>query len=71
MHISEMMNNVLDNFMIGTGMNIAANPFTAATWTLNKMVKDWTGGINIPAITAMVLGTGTGLDLNTDVNSLI
>ena len=71
MHASEMINNVLDNVMEGIGMNIAGNPFSAATWTINKFIKDATGGINIPAITAMVMGTGTGFDINSDVNSLI
>jgi hypothetical protein len=71
MHMSEMINNVLDNVMEGIGMNIASSPGHAAAWSLNKFIKDATGGINIPAITSMVMGTGLGLDLNTDVNSLI
>jgi hypothetical protein len=71
MHVSEMLDNVLSNVMTGIGMNIASSPGAAAAWSINKFIKDNTGGINIPAITAMVAGTGTGFDINTDVNSLI
>lgn len=67
MHISEKINNVYENFMTGIGLNIASNPFMATTWLINDMIKDATGGINIPSIMAM----GSGIDLNTDLNSLI
>lgn len=71
MHTSEMLSNVIDNVLTGIGMNIASSPGAAATWSINKFIKDNTGGINIPAITSMVMGTGLGFDINTDVNSLI
>jgi hypothetical protein len=39
----------------------------AGTWLINNLIKDATGGINIPFITAM----GTGIGLEADLNSLI
>lgn len=71
MAASEMLDNVMDNVITGIGMNIASNPAAAATWVLNSLVKDATGGINIPTIGAFAMGTGLELDLETDINSLI
>lgn len=71
MAASEMLDNVMDNVITGIGMNIAANPGAAATWVLNSLVKDATGGINIPTIGAFAMGSGLELDLETDINSLI
>ena len=53
--------------MTTMGTNLAGNAGTAATWYINKMIKDATGGINIPHITAF----GTGIGLEADLNSLI
>lgn len=71
MAASEMLDNVMDNVITGIGMNIASSPGAAATWVLNSLVKDATGGINIPTIGAFAMGTGLELDLETDINSLI
>lgn len=71
MAASEMLDNVMDNVITGIGMNIASNPAAAATWVLNSLVKDATGGINIPTIGAFAMGSGLELDLETDINSLI
>ena len=71
MAASEMLDNVMDNVITGIGMNIAASPGAAATWVLNSLVKDATGGINIPTIGAFAMGNGLELDLETDINSLI
>ena len=71
MAASEMLDNVMDNVITGIGMNIAASPGAAATWVLNSLVKDATGGINIPTIGAFAMGSGLELDLETDINSLI
>ena len=67
MHISEMLNNVFDNIVTGIGTSVASNPFLASTYLINNLIKDATGGINIPFITAM----GSGIGLETDLNSLV
>lgn len=71
MHVSEMLDNVWDNFMTGMGLNIASNPITAATWLINDLIKDATGGINIPSFGAFAMGNGFNFDIESDVNSLI
>lgn len=67
MHISEMIQNAFSNVLTGIGTQIAKSPGASATWLINSMIKDATGGINIPHITAF----GTGIGLETDLNSLI
>lgn len=64
---STLLQNVYQNLMWSMGESIASNPATGLTFLINQVVKDATGGINIPFINAM----GFGLDLNTDINSLI
>jgi hypothetical protein len=67
MHISELIQNSYQNVLTGIGTTIASSPGMAGTWLINNLIKDATGGINIPFITAM----GTGIGLETDLNSLI
>ena len=67
MHISELIQNSYQNVLTGIGTTIASSPGMAGTWLINNLIKDATGGINIPFITAM----GTGVGLETDLNSLI
>ena len=67
MHISELINNAFSNAVAGIGTEIASSPGMAATWLVNNMIKQATGGINIPFVSAL----GSGTDLNTDLNSLI
>jgi hypothetical protein len=64
---AEMVKNLRDNLFWSMGETIGSNPLTALTYIVNKEVQNLTGGINIPFINAM----GFGLDMNTDVNSLI
>ena len=67
MHISELINNTFNNAIQGIGRTIAESPFMMATWLVNDLIKQTTGGINIPFITAM----GSGIGLETDLNSII
>lgn len=67
MHISELIQNSYQNVLTGIGTTIASSPGMAGTWLINNLIKDATGGINIPFITAM----GSGVGLETDLNSLI
>ena len=67
MHVSEMINNAFENVVAGIGTQIASSPGMASIWMINNMIKDATGGINIPFITAM----GNGIGMETDLNSLV
>lgn len=67
LNTSLMIDNMWNNLMWGLGSNVAANPLLSAMWKVTNLIQDNTGGINIP----MVLGMGTGFDLNTTVENLV
>ena len=67
MHISELYDNVIDNFMTGIAANIASNAGQYVTWKVVDFIEDATGGIAIPAVSIM----GNMVDLNTTVTGLI
>jgi hypothetical protein len=67
MHISELIQNSYKNMLTGIGTTLASSPGLATTWLVNNLIKDATGGINIPHITAM----GTGIGLEADLNSIV
>ena len=58
-HISEQINNVIDNILAATGMNIANSTGMYMTYKIADMVESITGGIYIPTVT--VLGSGITL----------
>lgn len=62
-----MLQNLYENSVFSTGMNIASSPALYAAWKITNMINDLTGGINIPAIHAM----GSGVDINTTVENLV
>ena len=65
--ISKILENLFGNFTFQTGMNLASNPVTYATWKITDLIQSVTGGINIPAISA----AGFGVDLETTVENLV
>lgn len=67
MGVANILENLFSNLMYQTGMDIASNPATYALWKITDFIKSNTGGINIPAITAM----GNGIDLNANVEDLM
>ena len=67
LHLSEMMDNLVSNAKAGIGAEIANSPGLYATWMINDLIEQATGGINLPFISAF----GTGIDLNASVNQLI
>ena len=69
--MGEMIQNVFDNSMFSLAEGIAGNPALAAIWKITDMIQSTTGGINIPAIEALTVGTGGMLDLNTSVENLM
>ena len=58
-HLSEQIDNVIDNILAATGINIASNRGMYATYKIADMVQSLTGGIKIPTIS--VLGTSITL----------
>lgn len=69
--LATMIRNVFDNVMYSAAISIANNTGTYVTWLVTNLVEQATGGINIPAIGAFVLGNGVNLDLNTTVTQLL
>lgn len=69
--LATMIQNVFDNVMYSAAMGIAGNTGTYVTWLVTNLVEQATGGINIPAIGAFVMGNGINLDLNTSVTQLL
>lgn len=67
MHLSEMINNVFDNFMTGIVGNIAGSANQYITWKVADLVEQATGGIAIPTISVM----GNMVDLNTTITGLM
>ena len=69
--MGEMIQNLFDNSFFSLASGIAENPVLAAMWKVTDMIQSTTGGINIPAIEAMTVGTGGGIDINATVEQLI
>ena len=67
MHISQMIENVFDNFMTGVAGNIAGNAGSYVTWKVIDLVEKATGGIAIPTAGVM----GNFVDLETTVTGLM
>lgn len=65
-HISEKINNVLENVLATTGSKIASNAFRYLSYMGLDKLQGMTGGFSIPAIMAF----GSGIDLNTSVEQL-
>lgn len=58
LHLSERVENMFDNIMAGVGMGIADNAGTYATWLINSLIMDATGGgveANVPYLGAVNL----------------
>lgn len=66
MHISEKVNNILDNVLAATGLGVANSHVGYATWKSFDMLESLTGGIELPFISAF----GNGLGLNMSLEGL-
>lgn len=71
MSTAELIQNVFDNVMFSAATGLANNAAGYVTWLVTNLVEQATGGINIPSISPMVMGTGIILDLNTTVTQLM
>lgn len=56
MHLSEMINNVLDNVLAATGIGIANNPAMYGIYKAADMLESITGGIYLPPIPIPFVG---------------
>lgn len=65
--MTEMINNVFDNFLYTAGESIASDPVTAVMWKTLTMLEAVTGGIEIPFMNIY----GFGLDLNMSLEQLL
>lgn len=65
--VGTLMDTYWKNLEYSLGQNMAANPAMYATWKVTNLIKDYTGGINIPFVTAL----GNGVDVNTTVDNLM
>ena len=65
--IANIIQNANKNFLFSTGMSIGASPILNTTWQVTDLIQKYTGGINLPFISAM----GNGLDLNATAEGLI
>lgn len=66
-HISNMVSTLIDNLYTTAATGIGGNALSYGLWKAVGLLKDSTGGINIPSIMA----AGFGVDLNADVLQLI
>ena len=67
MHLSTMVDNVLDNALASVGVSVLNNSAAYGIWKAADMLESLTGGIKLPFITAL----GTGIDLNMTLEGLI
>ena len=61
-HISQMIDTIVDNISSTTSIGIGGNALLYGTWKALNIVNDLTGGIKIPAIQAM--GYGLASEIN-------
>jgi hypothetical protein len=66
-----MINNVYENLKYGLAATIGSNPVLYSTYMIANMLDEMAGGIAIPTIGAMMMGTGTEIDLETTVADLM
>lgn len=67
MHLSEKIDNVLDNALAAIGINLANNAASYGIYKAADMLEKLTGGIELPFVTAL----GTGMDLNMSLEGLV
>lgn len=66
-HISEMINNVLENTLMSMGVGVANNSIMYATYKAADMIEKITGGIQLPFVSVL----GSGMDLNMTLEGLV
>ena len=67
MDMTSILNTAYANILYTIGQNIGSSPFMNATWKINSLIEDATGGINIPAVGVL----GNFFEANANVNQII
>lgn len=67
MSVATRMDNIWSNLQYGLATNIAESPALYGIWKVTDMIKELTGGIEIPFITAL----GSGVDVKSSVDELM
>lgn len=67
LHLSTMVDNVIENAMAATGVGVLNSPAAYGIWKAADMLETLTGGIQLPFISVL----GSGLDLNMTLEGLI
>lgn len=67
MHLSTMIDNVIDNILASTGVGVASNAISYSLYKAADMLESLTGGIEIPTIGFL----GNFLGLNNSVEGLL
>lgn len=67
MHLSEKINNVIDNIWAATGTSLAGSPAGYGIWKVADLVEGITGGIDIPFVETMF----GGIDLHATIEGLV
>lgn len=81
MHLSEKIDNVMENIFTSTGMTVASSPLAYGTYRAAQMLENVTGGIPIPtpfinvgtfeqAMKSMIMGIGLIGPLMSGLNTL-
>lgn len=65
-HVSQMVDMLFDNAVLGASLDIGKNPVTYGLWKTLNLVEELTGGIALPFVNVF----GSGFDLNTTVTQL-
>ena len=66
-HFSEKVDNVIDNILTSTGINVANSPILYGMYKVASLVESVTGGIKIPTVSVM----GTSITLPNSVEEYI
>ena len=67
MDMTSILNTAYANILYTIGQNTGSSPFMNATWKINSLIEDATGGINIPAVGVL----GNFFDANANVNQIV
>lgn len=69
--IGTMIQNVIDNFKYGISTEIGMNPVLYPLLTVANILDETVGGIDIPSISALAMGSGPIIDLRTSVADIM
>lgn len=63
MSLSEMVDNAVDNALVGVASNIGSTALGYGTWKALAVLKDYVGEVNLPSVLAAGFGLSSDIDL--------